>query len=168
MSRQHFVKFYSPGTLISETTSKPIESWDTKLAAAMATEISERHGARPYGFQFGTKLVADPVPDGEGGVLDVTPKVVETSGTHFITGELLFYHEVSPSKSTLRGNMRCNGWPICVQNTNSYRSTLPFEQGDCIVDREGVVIRRGADADLVAYCERMAAEWKAEREQSVA
>lgn len=48
--RKHFVKFFSPGTLYSETTVRSIESWDTKQAAQIARGIKERYGSKPYGF----------------------------------------------------------------------------------------------------------------------
>lgn len=159
MPRQHFVQFFSPGTLVSETSTLPIDKRDTHLAADMARTITERHGAKPYGFQFITKIVAEPVPDGEGGTLDVTPKEVERSGTHYITGELTLYDEVPLCEDTLRSNMRRNRHPIYIENNNSYRFTISFEESDCIVDAEGRIIRYGNDADLVEYRAKKLAEW---------
>lgn len=161
MSRQHFVQFFSPGTLVSETSTLPIDKWDTHLAADMARTITERHGAKPYGFQFITKIVAEPVPDGEGGALNVTPKEVERSDTHYITGRLILFDEVPLDEKTLCRNMRGNGHPICIENRNSYRFVSFFEESDCIVDAEGRIIRYGNDADLVEYRAKKLAEWKA-------
>ena len=53
--KAHFVTFYSPGTFVAETTTKPIPSWDVDLAVAMASDIRERHGALAYGFRFSTR-----------------------------------------------------------------------------------------------------------------
>lgn len=164
--RKHFVRFLSPGTLFSETTTRPIDSWDVRKAAEMSREIEERHGARPYGFQFLTNLVADPIDDGEGGELSVEPKQVDISGNHFITGDILLFDDIPdvPDKSTLRSNMRCNDWPVLIENRNSYRFTCQFEEGDVVVDRHGEVTRRGDEPALVEYRKRMTEKWKAERE----
>jgi hypothetical protein len=53
--KKHFVTFYSPGTMVAETTEKPIASWNIKTAKQMASSIRERHGACPYGFRFTTR-----------------------------------------------------------------------------------------------------------------
>lgn len=53
--KKHFVTFFSPGTFVSETSEKPIDSWDVDTAVEMSTQILERHGARPYGFRFSTR-----------------------------------------------------------------------------------------------------------------
>lgn len=54
--RKHFVEFISPGTLFSESSTKRIDSWDTAVAIEMASEVTERYGAKPYGFQFKTLI----------------------------------------------------------------------------------------------------------------
>ena len=162
--RKHFVQFLSPGTFVSETTTKPIEDWDVVEACRLAKSIEERHGAKPYGFEFITKLVGEAVDDGEGGKLEVMPREVERSGTYFITGDLLFYHKATGHDlRILRENMRCNRCPVCIENGNSYRHTSQFNESDCIVDWDGSVIRRGTDADLIEYRETAIAEWEAAR-----
>ncbi len=57
--QQHFVVFYSPGTFVSETTEKSIDSWDVEKAVTMAKSIKERHSSIPYGFQFITRSRSD-------------------------------------------------------------------------------------------------------------
>jgi hypothetical protein len=62
--KQHYVTFHSPGTCFNESSSHPIESWDTKLAMTMAKTITECYGAKPYAFSFSTNIVSDPIDDG--------------------------------------------------------------------------------------------------------
>ena len=63
MARDHRVTFYSPGTLVDESTTRPIAAWDPVEAVRMAAKITERHGAKPYGFQFSTVIVHPEVED---------------------------------------------------------------------------------------------------------
>lgn len=78
---KYTVTFYSAGTLISETTTRKIGEWSISAAVRMAESIKERHGATPYGFVFETCITADPIPDGQGGTLNVEPKSIKRSGT---------------------------------------------------------------------------------------
>lgn len=154
--RKHQVTFYSPGTFFAEISSRPINEWDTKEALEIAKTVSERYNAKPYGFSFSTQLTALPVPDGEGGTLEVAPKTVATSGTHFIGGKLETYDDViardDPKEEIMRSNMRANSyWIVCI-NTNSFRSALPFEEKDILVDATtGEILARGDDPKYVAY-----------------
>ena len=96
--------------------------------------------------------------------MSVQPKVVERRGRFYLGGKLLRYEEAEEG-SILASNMRCNGYPLCIENANSYRSTHYFEERDAIVDPEtGTVLRRGDDGDLVAYRAAKCAQWDAERE----
>ena len=53
--KKYFVKFLSPGTLYSESTTLEIDSHNVATAVEMSKNIVERHGAKPYGFQFITR-----------------------------------------------------------------------------------------------------------------
>lgn len=159
--RQHFVTFMSPGSFFDESSEKPIESWDVKTAVAMAKKVSERHGAKPYGFRFSTRIVADAIPDGEGGLLDVAPKRVAESGTYFIDGKLRTGEEViadaKSNEDALRFNMRCNHIAIVCETANSWRHTAEFGQGDSVVSsKTGAVVECGDDDRHVEYRKR----WK--------
>lgn len=164
--RKHQVTFYSPGTLFSESSTHDIDSWDTVKAVELSETILARYNARPYGFVFETIIVADDVPDGEEGTLKVQSKLVEKSGVHFLGGKLETYSDVvdrnDPNEEILRSNMRNNeSWIVCI-NTNSYRSTIPFEEKDCIVNARGWVVQRGDDPKFVSYRAEQLAKRKAE------
>lgn len=165
--RKHFVDFFSPGTFVSEQSRREVKALDTREAVEIANGIQERHAAKPYGFQFVTCIVSDAIPDGEGGKLEVAPKEVERSGTHYLGGKLLMYDEMPETKDThiLRSNMRGNNMPICIENCNSWRFTGEFKEKDCIVDADGSVTRRGKDADLMNYRTLMTAAFQSERER---
>ena len=153
--RKHYVLFISPGTFISETSQKPIKAHSVTDAVKMAKGIEERHGAKPYGFQFITLLCSEPIDDGEGGTLKVEPKEVYRSGTYFITGDVVTLGEVisrnDARDSILVSNMRENDYPIIVENRNSFLSTVPFGEKDVIVDWQGNIVRRGDEAEFRQY-----------------
>lgn len=153
---QNFVVFISPGTLFSETTTKPIESWSIEAACSMADGISERHGSKPFRFMFETKIISDPIDDGQGGTLDVEPKTIKSSAIHYLGGVLLTIEDVKarndPKNDILIRNMECNNSPIVLENTNSYRSTLPFHEDDVVVDpNSGVILERGDTPERKFY-----------------
>lgn len=152
-NRQHYVTFFSPGSFVAESSCKPIDAWDPVEAMRLCQGITERYGAKPYGFQFETRIVADPVPDGEGGELQVTPKKVAESEIYYIDGRILKFDEVPETDSTriMRDNMRSNDYPIVVETTRGFRWTQPFKEHDVIVSEQGEVLRRGDDAGLIAY-----------------
>jgi hypothetical protein len=147
--REHRVTFYSPGTMFSEVTSKPIPAWDTRMAVGMAEGIVERHDARPYGFRFETFMVGDPVPDGEGRVLEVKARLDKSSGMHFLGGSVRTFAQVMaddrPEEKILRSNMRGNRIPAVIENRNSYRTTLPFEEDAVIVGPDGEILDRASN-----------------------
>jgi hypothetical protein len=158
-----FVQFVSPGTFFAETTEREIDSESPQLACRMAREVTERYNAKPYSFSFITKLVSDGVDDGRGGKLHVEPREIRRSGNYFITGTLKRFDEIAETSDTriLLSNMRCNDFPVVVENTNSYRATLPFNRDDVIMDWDGNITQRGDAAELVEYRRRKAVEFKA-------
>lgn len=146
--KEHRVTFYSPGSIVSEETTKPIGGWDARAAAGMAEEVVERHGAKPYAFRFSTVIVADPISDGHGGTMPVAPKHVKSSGLYHLGGTVETYAQVvarnAADEDILRSNMRCNEWWAIVVNTNSYKSVHPFQGGDVLVDAAGEIVDRAS------------------------
>lgn len=171
MSRKTIVTFLSPGTFVGEQSCRDIASPDPALAVEMSRKIIERYGARPYGFYFSTVLVSNPVPDGEGGTLEVVPKEVDRTGIYFIGGTIRTFDAVEraakPDERILLDNMRWNEFKIVVENTNSYRSVHPFGERDVIIDDKGAIVRRGDDPELVAYRKRKIAEHQAKRATAI-
>lgn len=125
--QQHFVTFYSPGTLMSETSTYPIDSWDIETAVKMSKNIKERHGAKPYGFVFSTKAREDH---------ELNSKEVKRSGTYYLSGRVLTLKQVMaemPNERILISNMRINNINKVIINNNSYCSTLPFHENDVVI-----------------------------------
>jgi hypothetical protein len=138
--QKHYVTFFSPGTLFAETATKEVSRWDINEAKAMAKEISERHGAAPYAFQFYTM---------ERGEDDWEPKETERSHRCFLGGKVMTVEEVEalgdPSNSILIGNMKSNGIDRIITNWDAekgeavpgtfknYRWTQEFKDGDEVV-----------------------------------
>lgn len=155
---KHFVTFYSPGTFVSEQTTREIGEWDPRAAVALAEQIVERYGAKPYGFRFETRSCAPDVDDGAGGVIEGAQKTMKTSGLHFLGGRLDTIDDVErrndPKESILRSNMRGNRIPIVCVNVNSWRATMPFEADSVIIGPDGAVIERGDDPKWVTYREQ--------------
>jgi hypothetical protein len=146
---QHYVIFHSPGTFFDETSSREIDSWDTKKAVELREQILERHGARPYGFRFLTNLEADPVKDEDGNEMEIKPKKVKDSPMHFLGGRVETYKEIAErnldSEEVLRSNMLINKWWTVITNTNSYRTTRQFDGEDVVVDAKGDIIDRASN-----------------------
>lgn len=131
MSRveKHFVTFYSPGTFVAETTVKEIDSWDTDQAVKLADEITERHGATPYGFRFSTRMREEN---------DLDSKEASRSNLYYLGGKIETLQDVEarndPNERILLSNMRANGWGKIVVNYNSWKWTQPLEAEDVVLD----------------------------------
>ena len=128
---KHFVKFFSAGTFGAEQPVKEIDSWDVDKAIEMSKEITERYGAKPYGFRFFTKGRTE---------ADLDSKVVAESGTYFINGVVETLEEIKakgdPNNRILISNMECNGWNKVVTTYNPYKWTQPFTENDTVVTVE--------------------------------
>lgn len=128
---KHFVTFYSPGTVFSETSTISVDSWDVPAAVVLADTVHERYGARPYGFMFSTKKT------GEG---DITKWVTARSPMHYIGGvvetlaDVEARHEIEGGLEILISNMRNNEWGRVITFANPWRVTRPVEDGDILLE----------------------------------
>ena len=127
--KKHFVEFLSPGTFVSEVTSKEIDSWDVDKAVEMARSIKERHSAVPYGFRFITR-------ERKNNELD--SKVTKHSGIYYLGGKVETYEMVvlrdDPKEETLRWNMKHNNIERVIINTNSWKVTMPLNKEDTVLE----------------------------------
>lgn len=125
---RHKVVFYSPGTMVSETTTKVIDSWDIEKVKEMAKDIKERHNSLPYGFSF----LTEEIKDGEW-----EPKETARSNIYYLGGKIETLEEIKsrndPQDRILISNMECNGFSKVIVNTNSWKITLPFNEEDIIL-----------------------------------
>ena len=127
-TQQHFVTFYSPGTFVAETTAKPIDAWDVEVAKGMAAEITERHGARPYGFRFTTR---------GRGPADLDSREIDRSPFYYIKGKIETLADVEaradPKESILLSNMRCNGYDRIITSVEGWKWTQPLADDDIVL-----------------------------------
>ena len=132
MMHKHFVTFYSPGTIMTETTERSIDTWNITKAMALAKSILERHGAWPYGFRFTTRARTTKKLDS---------KVVNTSACHFINCRLRTRAQVDkdnlPDEEILRANLHQNKITHIAQTIMGWRSSLPLRPGDTIWNADG-------------------------------
>ena len=124
---KHFVRFISAGSFTSEETIKEIDCWDVQKAIAISKKIVERHGAKPYGFQFITRSRKDD---------ELDSRVIKRSGIYYIDGIVETLDEIkakkSPSNQILISNMECNRWDKVVITKTGW--TLPFNEDDHVIN----------------------------------
>lgn len=125
---KHFVTFLSPGTLVHETTTKPVDSWDVPTAQEMAASVKERHGATPFAFYFTTK---------ERGPDDLDSHESAHSGRYYLGGKVSTLEEIEarndPADKTLLWNMRTNNYPKVWESTKGWRSVHPLGDNDTVL-----------------------------------
>ena len=125
----HFVTFLSPGTFVFEETTKSIAAWDVGLAMEAARGIVERYSATPFAFYFTSRERKDN---------ELDSKVVATSPKYFLGGRVLTIQDIEarndPKDRILLSNMRCNNIHRVVENTNSWKATVPLGDKDVVLD----------------------------------
>lgn len=126
---KHFVTFFSPGTLVAEETTQPIDAWDVHAATALVNGITERYGATPYGFQFTTRGRSSQ---------DLDSRVIKRSPLYWLGGTVETLAEVKARATEkdriLIANMEGNGYDRIITNTNSWRWTQPLGETDIVLD----------------------------------
>lgn len=128
---QHFVTFYSPGTFVAEESRRPIEAWDPQVALAMAGEVEERYGARPYGFRFTTRgRQAD----------DLDSRETARSPMYYFGGKVETLAEIEArnldDERILRSNMQSGGWDRVFVTTTGWKWTQPLGPDDVVLETE--------------------------------
>jgi len=127
--KKHFVKFYSPGTIVSEETSKEIDSWDVEKAKSMARSVMERYGATPYAFQFQTW---------ERNEDEMNSHLSAFSCLYYLGGKVRTAEEIlagtDSNEEILRKNVENNNIERVIENTNSWKVTRPLEKDDVVLD----------------------------------
>ena len=127
--KKHFVEFLSPGTFVSEVTQKDIDKWDVDVATEMVAKIKERHGATPYGFRFITRSRK---------ANELDSKITKTSGVYYLGGNVLTLEDVKarkdPKDKTLIWNMEVNKIERVIENTNSWKVTMPLNKDDTVLE----------------------------------
>ncbi len=164
--RRNFVRFYWPprgGVGFAEDATVEFGHWDVQDAVKVSRVVKNPHGdpGGPSWFSFSSVISHDPIPDGEGGTLEVRSATVGESGRFYLGGSILTYEEVTQihltdqrTWSPILDNMRNSGqWIICVA-ADSLVSV--FGHSDVVVDPlSGEVVERGDDPARVAYRAKM-------------
>jgi len=126
---KEYVTFYSPGTFVSETTTKECKWGDVEEALRMSKDIKERYNATPFGFRFERWERNDDEMNGH---------VSELSGMYYLGGIIKTVEEIekecNPKDNILVQNMHSNGYKRVLVNANSYGWTQPFKEGDTLLD----------------------------------
>ena len=139
--KQHFVTFYSPGTFVAESTTKPIDSWDIKQARRMAKMIKERYDAIPYAFQFTTRARAED---------ELDSKEVARSPTYYINCKVETLNEIKARNdardSILISNMESQNLDTVVTTVTGWKWTQSLRAGDVVLSLLLVLVMAGCTA----------------------
>jgi hypothetical protein len=131
--KQHYVRFYSPGTFFSEVSDVKIDSWNVEKAKELANNITERYNATPYAFQFTTVKY-----NREGGQADSDAKETVDKNFYYLGGKVETYEQIvkrnDPNERILRRNMEMNNYDKVIVNTNSWKFTAFLRENDVILD----------------------------------
>ena len=127
--QKHFVIFFSSCTFITEQTQKPIDNWDKEKAVEMSRRITERYGAKPYGFCFTTR---------ERKFTELDSREIKRSNMYYLGGDVLTLKELKakndPRNQILISNMECNGHNSIVVNNNSWQWIQPLNDDDEVLN----------------------------------
>jgi hypothetical protein len=136
--KKYFVTFYSPGSFVSESSTKELDiNWENKnhkqkaidKAVSMSKSITERYGAIPYGFRFSTRSRK---------ANELDSKVTKSSNMYYLphckveTKEEIIQRNL-PEEETLRWNMDINEYDRIVTTTKGWKATYPLEKNDVVL-----------------------------------
>lgn len=126
--KKNYVTFYSPGTMVAETTRREIASWNVAKVLKILPDIEERYGAKPYGFRFTTM---------KRGLRDFAPRETAQSNMYYVNCRVETLEEIEkrddPKESILRQNMQTNGWDKMVTTTSGWKWSHPLHEGDIVL-----------------------------------
>jgi hypothetical protein len=129
--KKHFITFLSPGTLVSEQTTKEIKDWNVDLAVSMSKTIVERYGATPYAFYFSTR---------ERKSEDFDSCEIKRSPKYFLGGKIETAEEILARKQenehVLRANIRNNGIARVWRSTKGWACAIPLDKEDLHLSTE--------------------------------
>ena len=128
--RQDCVTFLSQGTIAHEATTRQVNLWHVDQAVETSREITERHGATPFGFYFTTRGRGDK---------DLDSRETARSGVYYLNGIIETADQIEergdPGERTLLANMRGNHWDKVVRNARGYPWAQPLRDGDVVLAR---------------------------------
>ena len=114
---KHYVRFYSPGTFISEEDLIELPSENVQLAIELSKTIDQRYGAKPYAFRFKTGK--------------------KESCLYHLGGTILTLQQVkdqnNPKNNILIQNMTVNCKDKIIINNNSWEHTSYLEPDDIVL-----------------------------------
>ena len=108
------VTFYSPGTFVPEETTVETHLTDPNQIKLLALNIVERHAAKPYAF-----------------CTEAEPRK-----TYFLGGTIKTLDDFpdTPENNILRWNMIHNHIERVLENTNSWKTTVPLNADDVVLE----------------------------------
>lgn len=148
--RQYYqVTYYSPGSFFSETNEREFENFSLKEFTEKASTITQRYGAKPYGFKVQRLEEIVDMPDG----FKCEPKIIEKAKCYyFINAEVVFSKDLDKkTEGIFISNLENNCQGVGIISRNSYRFNYFFNKEDFIVNSSGEITRTGRDKDIMEY-----------------
>jgi len=126
--KKNYVTFYSPGTMVAETTRREVASWNVAKVLKILPDIEERYGAKPYGFRFTTM---------KRGLRDFAPRETAQSNMYYVNCDVQTLEELEErgekEERILLQNMKTNGWDKIVTTKSGWKWSHPLQDGDIVL-----------------------------------
>jgi hypothetical protein len=122
MMTRHYVTYYMPGTLMPETTSREVDSWDSSMAREKALRTGWR---RPFCFEFTTRERQDDEFDS---------RETARSKRFYLGGEVIALADIpaTPEYSILRLNISAIPGQRAIKCITE--NWQPFFEGDTLLE----------------------------------